>query len=56
MGYDIIEDMKNTKANIYLFEMCNLPQQRKKLLESFDAQKINPKIIFSPRKRSMKKL
>ena len=25
MGYDIIEDIKKTKANISLFEMCNLP-------------------------------
>ena len=25
MGYDIVEDIKNTKANIS-FEMCNLPQ------------------------------
>ena len=24
MGYDIIEDIKKTKANIYLFEMCSL--------------------------------
>ena len=24
------------KANISLFELCNLPQQRKKLLEAFD--------------------
>ena len=38
MGYDIIEDIKKTKANISLFEMCNLPQQRKKLLEAFDPQ------------------
>ena len=38
MGYDIIEDIQKTKANISLFEMCNLPQQRKKLLESFDSQ------------------
>ena len=36
MGYDIIEDNKKTKANISLFEMCNLPQQRRKLLEAFD--------------------
>ena len=26
MGYDIIEDIKKTKANISLFEMCSLPQ------------------------------
>ena len=25
MGYDIIEDIKKTKANISLFEMCSLP-------------------------------
>ena len=36
MGYDIVEDIKKTKANISLFELCNLPQQRNKLLESFD--------------------
>ena len=38
MGYDIIEDIKKTKENISLFEMCNLPQQRRKLLEAFDSQ------------------
>ena len=38
MGYDIIQDIKKTKKNISLFEMCNLPQQRRKLLESFDPQ------------------
>ena len=38
MGYDIIEDIKKSKANISLFEMWNLPQQRRKLLESFDPQ------------------
>ena len=38
MGYDIVEDIKKTKANISLFELCNLPQQRKKLLEDFDPQ------------------
>ena len=35
IGYDIIEDIKKTKENISLFEMCNLPQQRKKILEAF---------------------
>ena len=38
MGYDIVEDIKKTKANISLFELCNLPQQRKKLLEAFNPQ------------------
>ena len=26
MGYDIVEDIKKTKANIFLFELCNFPQ------------------------------
>ena len=42
LGYDIVEDIKNTKENISLFEMCNLPQQRKKLLEAFDAPASKP--------------
>ena len=33
-GYDIVEDIKKAKANISLFEMCNLPQQKEKLLKS----------------------
>ena len=36
MGYDIVEVIKKTRANISLFELCNLPRQRKKLLEAFD--------------------
>ena len=35
MGYDIVEDIKKTKSNISLFELCNFPQQRNKLLEDF---------------------
>ena len=38
MGYDIVKDIKKTKVNISVFELCNLPQQRKKLLEEFDPQ------------------
>ena len=38
MGYDIVEDIKKNKENISLFELCNLPQQRKELLEEFDPQ------------------
>ena len=38
IGYDIVEDIKKTKANISLFELCNLPQQINKLLEYFDPQ------------------
>ena len=29
MGSDTVEDIKNPKANISLFEMCNVPQQKK---------------------------
>ena len=36
MGYDIVGDIKKTKSNISLFELCNFPQQRRKLLEAFD--------------------
>ena len=38
MGYDIVEYIKKMKADISLFELCNLPQQRKKLLEAFNPQ------------------
>ena len=36
MEYDIVEDIKRPKANISLFEMCNLPQQREKLLKALE--------------------
>ena len=29
MGYDIVEDIKKTKENVSLFEICNLLQQRR---------------------------
>ena len=38
MGYDIIEDIRKIKEKIYLFELCNFPQQRRKLLEFFYPQ------------------
>ena len=28
MDYDIVEDIKKVKANISLFEMCNVLQQK----------------------------
>ena len=36
MGYDTVEDIKNPKANILLFEMCNVPQQKEKLLKALE--------------------
>ena len=38
MGYDIVEDIKKTKENISLFELCSFPQKRKKLVEYFNPQ------------------
>ena len=36
MGYDIVEDIKKAKTNIPLFQMCNIPQQREKLLKALE--------------------
>ena len=36
MGYDIVEEIKRAKANISLFEMCNVPQQKEKLLKALE--------------------
>ena len=35
MGYDIVEDIKKTKVNIPLFELCNFPQKKKEASGSF---------------------
>ena len=34
MGYDIIEDIKKTKANVLLFETCNLPKKKEETFGS----------------------
>ena len=44
MGYDIVEDIKKDKANISLFEMCNLPQQKEKLLKALETLEKEPPI------------
>ena len=36
MDYDIVEDIKKVKENISLFEMCNLQQQKEKLLKALE--------------------
>ena len=36
MRYDIVEDIEKAKANISLFEMCNVPQQKEKLLKALE--------------------
>ena len=34
--YDIVEDLKKIKANVPLFEMCKVPQQKEKLLKALE--------------------
>ena len=42
MGYDIVEDIKNTNTNIFLFEMCNLTEQKEKLLKALETPMKEP--------------
>ena len=37
MDYDIMEDLKKVKANVPLFEMCKVPQQKERLLKAIEA-------------------
>ena len=37
MEYDIVEDIKKVKANVSLFEMCKVPQQKERLLKALEA-------------------
>ena len=37
MDYDIVEDIKKARANVSLFEMCKVPQQKEKLLKALEA-------------------
>ena len=39
MEYNIVEDIKRAKENISLFEMCNMPQQKEKLLKALQVPK-----------------
>ena len=39
MDYDIVEDIKKVKANISLFEMCNVMQQKEQLLKALEIPK-----------------
>ena len=36
MNYDIVEDLKKIKANVPLFEMCKVPQQKVRLLRALE--------------------
>jgi hypothetical protein len=35
MDYNVIEDMKKTKENVSIFDICNIPQQRDLILQTF---------------------
>ena len=37
MDYDIVEDIKKVKANVSLFEMCKVPQQKERLFKALEA-------------------
>ena len=41
MDYDIVEDIKKVRENISLFEMCNVPQQKEKLLKALEISEEN---------------
>ena len=41
MEYNIVEDIKKAKENILLFEMCNVPQQKEKLLKALEVPEEN---------------
>ena len=34
--YDVVEDLKKIKANVPLFEMCKVPQQKERLLKALE--------------------
>ena len=42
MGYDSVEYINKAKANISLFEMCNLTQQKENLLKSLETPEEDP--------------
>ena len=36
LEYDVVEDLKKIKANVPLFEMCKVPQQKERLLKALE--------------------
>jgi hypothetical protein len=47
IGYNIIEDMKNTKNNISMLDICSLTQQHDLLDDSFNPNNAHKKIIVT---------
>ena len=56
MGYDIVEGIKKAKANISLFEMCNVPQQKEKLLKHLKYQKKSFPLTTNLKKKLVKQV
>ena len=56
MDYDIVEDIKKIKANVSLFEMCKVPQQKERLLKALEAsdERILLTIVLKRKKKSEK--
>ena len=52
MDYDIMEDIKKVKANILLFEMCKVPQQKERLLKALEA--LDEKLLIDNRPKEEK--
>ena len=42
MNYEIVEDLKKIKANVPLFEMCKVPQQKERLLRALEESDEKP--------------
>ena len=42
MNYDIVDDLKKIKANVLLFEMCKVPQQKEILLRALEESDEKP--------------
>ena len=36
LEYDVVEDLKKIKANVPLFEMCKVPQQKERFLKALE--------------------
>jgi hypothetical protein len=45
LDYNVIEDMKKIKANISMFDICSLPQQRELLHDAFKPHETQTKLL-----------
>ena len=55
IDYDIVEDIKKVRANISLFEMCKVPQQKEKLWKALEASKRGFPLAINPRRKKLEK-